>query len=237
MKGFHSQQTKDKLSAIMKTKWQDPVWREQQMLRRQEQKENGTYKKRGEAISKTRRKKNKGNSCIVCGGYRLLLGYGNGGILEHRKVMEDYLGRPLETDEIVHHCDGTKLNNNIENLELVLKSKHLPTYHPNIYKGRPSNNKGKHHTEESKEKMRQAALARPGNRGKQHTETTKQKMRDAQLKRHAERKRLGLGYKHSSQENLSEDYEMWLWNLVTDTNWINYLWIIGIITVLYLSLK
>lgn len=31
------------------------------------------------------------------------------------------------------------------------------------------------------------------------------------------------------------DFDMWLWNLVTDTNWLTYLWIIGIIVVLYLG--
>ncbi len=206
MKGHfspHSQEAKDKMSATRKAQWQDPVWREQQMLKRQEQKENGSYKKRGEVISKTKREKNKGNSCVACGGYRLLLGYGNGGILEHRKIMEDYLERPLELDEIPHHCDGNKLNNNIENLELVLKSKHFSDYHPNIFKGRPAHNKGKNHTEQAKEKIRQAALGRtPVNKGKYHTDEAKQKMREAQLKRHAERKRLGIGYKNLNQTDL-----------------------------------
>lgn len=43
---------------------------------------------------------------------------------EHILVMEEYLGRHLEPDEIVHHIDEIKNHNDIENLELCLKSVH-----------------------------------------------------------------------------------------------------------------
>ena len=42
-----------------------------------------------------------------------------GYILKHRLVMSEHLGRALKEDELVHHIDGNKLNNDIKNLQLV----------------------------------------------------------------------------------------------------------------------
>jgi len=39
-------------------------------------------------------------------------------VLEHRRVMEEHIGRPLTSEEIVHHIDYNKHNNNITNLML-----------------------------------------------------------------------------------------------------------------------
>ena len=47
---------------------------------------------------------------------------------EHRLIMEKHLGRKLRSDEDVHHIDENRLNNNINNLEVMTKSEHA-RYH------------------------------------------------------------------------------------------------------------
>ena len=46
-------------------------------------------------------------------------------IMEHRQVMEQHLGRQLLPKETVHHRDGCRSNNKLENLELF-SSRHSP---------------------------------------------------------------------------------------------------------------
>lgn len=45
-------------------------------------------------------------------------------VKQHRYIMEKHLGRKLSLNEDVHHIDGNKQNNSIENLEVITHSNH-----------------------------------------------------------------------------------------------------------------
>jgi hypothetical protein len=70
------------------------------------------------------------------GKYRLVRAFGHpnahasGYILEQRLVMSTHLDRPLLDSEIVHHKNRDKLDNRIENLEIVLRPTHALIHFP-----------------------------------------------------------------------------------------------------------
>lgn len=75
---------------------------------------------------------------------------------EHRFIMEQHLNRKLKRNEVVHHIDGNKSNNDINNLQLMTLSEHSKMHASNrkmeektknklreISKNRPSYNRNK----------------------------------------------------------------------------------------------
>ena len=47
-----------------------------------------------------------------------------GYVAHHRVVMENHIGRLLDTNETVHHIDGNGKNNDISNLQLLTNEEH-----------------------------------------------------------------------------------------------------------------
>lgn len=65
----------------------------------------------------------KGGTVVYTNGYVCIRGQKTK-IAEHRYIMEKYLERKLNRWEEVHHLDGNKTNNKLENLFLLDKKNH-----------------------------------------------------------------------------------------------------------------
>ncbi len=71
-------------------------------------------------------------------GYRLIAVQIDGKrklVLEHRWLMQRYLGRPLARTEVVHHKNGNRLDNRLANLAVMEKRNH-DDQHGNLTLGR-----------------------------------------------------------------------------------------------------
>lgn len=66
----------------------------------------------------------KGGKRLTSDGYVIYKAGALRGQHEHRAVMEQALGRPLSPGELVHHIDGNKTNNDLDNLQILTQAEH-----------------------------------------------------------------------------------------------------------------
>ena len=102
-----------------------------------------------------------GNARINHGGYYTITSSKEGNNMKylHRLIFEDYHKCTICPNASIHHIDGDKTNNKIDNLQLISKSQHSKLHNT----GRPC-------SDETKEKLHKA------NKGRIISEETKQKM-------------------------------------------------------------
>jgi len=79
----------------------------------------------------------KGGYWITKDGYKVIenLTETNGKkVQEHRKVLEEYLGRKLTKHEIVHHINKNTSDNKIENLMICTRAEHINIHRKDLIK-------------------------------------------------------------------------------------------------------
>lgn len=99
-------------------------------------------KKWADNISKAKLGRGKGWSLKPNGYIAITMGE-NKGRSEHCVIAEDHIGRRLMANECIHHINGCRSDNRIENLQVMTRSDHMALHSKINIKLRARDSKGK----------------------------------------------------------------------------------------------
>ena len=100
----------------------------------------------------------------------------------HRYLMQLHLGGKLKEDQIVHHVDGNKQNNDINNLVILSKSQHMSIHQKGKKKSEQHRMKLSEVNKGKKMSLQSSIKKSLANKGKKRSDQTKQKMSNGEKK-------------------------------------------------------